>query len=121
MHIQFAELPVFDQHRAKSFYVEHFGCHVAADQSIELNGGRWTVLKFEDSETTLHFLRRKDEIPSAEPVLMLVDDDVEGTITALQSKGVEIITRLPAAPWRPSRMIAEFRDSEDNRMILSSR
>ena len=121
MHIQFAELPVFDQDRAKSFYVEHFGCYVAADQPIEPNGWRWIELQFEDSETTLHFLRRKDEIPSAQPVLVLVDEDVEGTIAALQSKGVEIIARPQAAPWRPSRTIAEFRDSEGNCMVLSSR
>ena len=25
MHIQFAELPVFDQDRAKQFYIAHFG------------------------------------------------------------------------------------------------
>jgi predicted enzyme related to lactoylglutathione lyase len=31
MHIQFAELPAFDQERAKRFYVEKFGCAVAAD------------------------------------------------------------------------------------------
>jgi predicted enzyme related to lactoylglutathione lyase len=31
MHIQFAELPVFDQERAKRFYVGHFDCRVVAD------------------------------------------------------------------------------------------
>ena len=48
MHIQFAELPVFDQDRARSFYVEHFGCLVAADQPMEPNGWRWIELQFED-------------------------------------------------------------------------
>jgi predicted enzyme related to lactoylglutathione lyase len=33
MHIQFAELRVFDQDRAKSFYVEHFGCQIATSQN----------------------------------------------------------------------------------------
>jgi predicted enzyme related to lactoylglutathione lyase len=120
MYIQFAELPVFDQDRAKSFYVEHFGCRVVADQPMGRNGWRWIELKFEGAETTLHFLRRNDESPSAEPVLVLVDDDVEGAIAALQSKGVEIITKPQAAPWQPTRTIGEFRDSEGNRIVLGS-
>jgi predicted enzyme related to lactoylglutathione lyase len=41
MHIQFAELPVFDQDRAKSFYVEHFGCQIAADQP---HGTEWVAM-----------------------------------------------------------------------------
>jgi len=85
------------------------------------NGWRWIELKFNSAETTLHFLRRDDEVPSAEPVLVLVDDDVEGTIAALQSNGVEIITRPQAAPWQPTRTIAEFRDSEGNRVVIGSR
>jgi predicted enzyme related to lactoylglutathione lyase len=121
MHIQFAELPVFDQDRAKSFYVELFGCQIAADQPMGRNGWRWIELKFNSAETTLHFLRRDDEVPSAEPVLVLVDDDVEGTIAALQSNGVEIITRPQAAPWQPTRTIAEFRASEGNRIVIGNR
>lgn len=31
MHIQFAELPVFDQDRAIAFYVDNLGCEVASD------------------------------------------------------------------------------------------
>ena len=120
MHIQFAELPVFGQDRAKSFYFEHFRCHVATDLSIRRNGWRRIELKFEDADTTLHFVRRKHESSCAEPVLVLVDEDVGGSIAALQSKGVEIITRPQVAPWQPTRTIAEFRDSEGNRMVLGS-
>lgn len=34
MHIQFAELPVFNQERAKKFYTDHFDCQVAADEPM---------------------------------------------------------------------------------------
>lgn len=121
MHIQFAELPVFNQDRAKAFYVEHFGCQIAADQSMGQPRWRWIELKFDGARTTLHFLRRKDEAPSAGAVLVLVAKDVDGTIAALESKGVEIITKPQTAPWDPTRTIGEFRDSEGNRMVLSSR
>jgi predicted enzyme related to lactoylglutathione lyase len=121
MHIQFAELPVFDQDRAKKFYIDHFGCEVAADAPMGKDGWRWIELKFPGAETALHFVRRKDDTPSAEPVLVLVDDDVEATVKSLKSKGAEIITEPREAPWQPGRTVAEFRDSEGNRLVIGSR
>jgi predicted enzyme related to lactoylglutathione lyase len=121
MHIQFAELPVFNQDRAKAFYTGHFGCAVAADVPMGPDGWRWIELKFAGADTTLHFHRRPDNSPSVQPVMVLVDDDVAATAKALKSKGVEIITEPQAAPYDPGRTVAEFRDSEGNRMMISSR
>jgi predicted enzyme related to lactoylglutathione lyase len=120
MHIQFAELPVTDQERAKAFYIEHFGCEIAADQPMGKDW-RWIELRFPHAETTLHFLPRKDEKPSAGPVLVVVADHVEDITSRLRLKGVEIITNPQPAPWRPGLTIAEFRDSEGNRIVVSSR
>jgi predicted enzyme related to lactoylglutathione lyase len=121
MHIQFAELPVLDQDRAKQFYTEHLNCQVAADQPMGDGGWRWIELKFPGAETTLHFIRRGDDAPSAQPVLVLVDNDVGATIAGLKSRGVEIITEPQEAPWEPGRIVAEFRDSEGNRMVIGSK
>jgi predicted enzyme related to lactoylglutathione lyase len=122
MHIQFAELPVFDQERARKFYTENLGCKVAADAPMGKDGWRWIELKFAGAETALHFVRRNDDAPSAEPVLVLVDDDdVAATVETLRSKGVEIITEPQEAPWQPGRTVAEFRDSEGNRMVIGSK
>jgi predicted enzyme related to lactoylglutathione lyase len=121
MYIQFAELPVTNQDRAKAFDVEHLGCEIAADQPMGKQEWRWIELRFPNAETTLHFLPRKDEKPSAGPALVLVDDHVEGIIARLRSKRVEIITDPQPAPWRPGLTIAEFRDSEGNRIVVSSR
>ncbi|UXN75564.1 VOC family protein [Devosia sp. A8/3-2] len=120
MHIQFAELPVFDQERAKAFYVEHLHCTIAADVPLGESGWRWIELKFAGAETALHFVRRGDDAPAADPVLVLVDADVAGTAAALKAGGVEIITEPQAAPYDPTKLVAEFRDSEGNRMVLSS-
>ena len=120
MHVQFAELPVFDQDRAKTFYVDHFDCEVAADVPMSEDGWRWIEIKFAGADTSLHFVRRKDDAPSAEPVLVLVDDDVEGIVKSLKSKGVEIVSEPQAAPYDAGRTVAEFRDSEGNRMVISS-
>jgi predicted enzyme related to lactoylglutathione lyase len=120
MHIQFAELPVFDQDRAKTFFIEKLGCEVAADAPMSKDGWRWIELKLPGAETTLHFHRRKDDAPSDEPVLVFVDPDVRGTVEALRAKGVEIITEPQEARWQPGRIVAEFRDSEGNRLVLGS-
>jgi predicted enzyme related to lactoylglutathione lyase len=56
VHIQFAELPVFDQERATAFYLDQFDCRVVAE-----------------------------------------------------------------APWQPGPTVAEFRDSEGNRIAIGSR
>lgn len=121
MHIQFAELAVFDQERAKAFHIDHLNCRVVADRPMSNDGWRWIELGFPGTDTALHFLRRKDEAPSEGPVLVLVDNDVEDTVQRLKSQGVKIITEPQPAPWQPGRMIAEFRDSEGNRMVIASR
>src|SRR5260370_11731299 len=63
MHVQFAELPVFNQHRAKGSYVEHFGCHLPADQPMEPPAWRWIHLHFPPPHTTLHSLPRHSPNP----------------------------------------------------------
>jgi predicted enzyme related to lactoylglutathione lyase len=121
MHIQFAELPVRDQSRAKRFYVDHFGCSAAADAPMGSNGWRWIELKFPGSQTTLHFVNARPDDPSDGPVLVLVDDDVTTTVETLRARGVEILTEPHRPPWQPGRTVAEFRDSEGNRMVIGSR
>jgi predicted enzyme related to lactoylglutathione lyase len=120
MRIKFAELPVFNQDRAKAFYMEHFDCQVAVDAPMGPDSWRWIELQFPGVETTLHFLQRPDENPSTGPVMVLVDDKVEDVVSRLKASGVKANDPKPA-PWQPGVTIAEFWDSEGNRMVLSSR
>ncbi|MGW5875997.1 VOC family protein [Nocardiopsis terrae] len=121
MHIQFAELPVFDQDRAKDFYTDRLGCRVLADVPMDEDGRRWIELGFPGADTALHLVPRPDEEPSPGPVLVLVEDDVKGTVEALRAKGVEIVTEPEEAAYMPGVTVAEFRDSEGNRMVVSGR
>jgi predicted enzyme related to lactoylglutathione lyase len=121
MHVQFAELPVSDQDRARRFYLDHFGCAVVADVPLGQDGWRWIELKFPGAETNLHFVRRNHGKPREEPDTMLVADDVVATIEALRAGGVEILTEPQEAPWQAGRIVAEFRDSEGNRVAIGSR
>ena len=120
MHIQFAELPVFDQDRAKAFYQRHLNCTVAADAPMGADGWRWIELRFPGAVTNLHFVHRADDKPSDMPTLVLVDTDVAATIASLKADGVEIVTEPKEAPWQPGRLVGEFRDSEGNRMVIAS-
>jgi predicted enzyme related to lactoylglutathione lyase len=120
MHIKFAMLPVRDQSRARDFYVKTFGCEVAVDKPYKDDGWRWIELRFPNAETTLRFERRENDSPSATPVLVLVDTDVDATVASLKSRGVEIITEPKETPWEPGRRFAEFRDSEGNRIVIAT-
>lgn len=121
MHIQFAELPVSNPGRAKKFYTEHFDCRVAADQPMGKDGWRWIELKFPDAETALHFVTRKDDAPSEAPVLVLVTENVDETVKRLRSHGVKIVSEPHEPPWQPGRLVAEFQDSEGNRIMIGSK
>lgn len=120
MHVQFAELPVHDQDRAKSFYVEKLRLSVAADVPMGEGGWRWIELKADGAQTAIHFTRRADDAASGEPTMVLIDDDVTATVGALRKNSVEIISEPGPAPYDPSLTVAAFRDSEGNYMILSS-
>lgn len=120
MHVKFAELPVSDQDRAIAFYSRHLGATVVSDSSYGDDGWRWVELGFDGEKTHLLLARRQDDRPSDKPAMVLIDDAVEDIIRRLKETGVEIITEPRKAPWNPSQTFAEFRDSEGNRVVLSS-
>jgi predicted enzyme related to lactoylglutathione lyase len=120
MHIQFADLPVADQDRAKRFYVETLGCEPVSDVAMGPDGWRWIEVRFPGAHTTLHFIRRSAPPPADVPVMALVAEDVPATVEALRSRGVEIFAEPHNPPWRPGRTVAEFIDSEGNRLMLGS-
>jgi predicted enzyme related to lactoylglutathione lyase len=120
MHVKFAPLPVFDQQRAIAFYTKHLGCKVVVDKSYKDDGWRWIELGFEGADTSLQFEQRSNDMPSAAPILVLVDRNVDEVVAALRAQGVEIITEPQEAPWDKGRRFAEFRDSEGNRIVIGT-
>jgi predicted enzyme related to lactoylglutathione lyase len=120
MHIKFAMLPVFDQQRAKDFYVRGLGCHVAVEKPYREDGYKWIELSFTGSETRLLLEKREDQTTSSAPVLVLIDPDLSQTIASLTDRGVEILSEPHEASWEPGQRLAEFRDSEGNRIVLTS-
>ena len=120
MHIQFAELPVVDQDRARDFYVSALACRVVADVPMGEGGWRWVELGLPGAATNLHFVRRRADQDPDMPVLVLVSEDVATSVAALKAKGATILSEPDVAPYDPELIVTEFRDSEGNRMVLSS-
>jgi hypothetical protein len=54
-------------------------------------------------------------------VQFVVDEDIEGSFASLKSRNVEIISEPAQAPWRPDRIVLEFRDSEGNLIVIASK
>ncbi len=121
MFVSFADLPVFDQARAKAFYVDKFGCELIADAAMGPGDWRWVEVQFPGAQTAIHFARRKDEAPSDGPVMVFMDKDLPVTVRELASKGVTIVKDVGPAPWNPRMSAAEVDDSEGNRIVLTSR
>ena len=120
MHIQFAELPVADQDRARQFYTERLGCEVVADVPMSEDGWRWIELKLPGAETNLHFQDRRGGSSSSEPVIVFVADDVAAAVADLRARGVAIVTEPEPAPYDPGRTTAMIEDSEGNLIVISS-
>lgn len=121
MHIQFAELPVADFDRAIAFYADAFACTVAADVVMNEAGDRWVELAIPGAETNLHFLKRAEQAMSDMSVLVFVMEDVADTVAQLRQRGVAILAEPHSPAWEPGKVVAEIRDSEGNRIVLSGR
>lgn len=121
MHLQFAELPVFDQDRALAFYTQHLGCTVRVDTPMGDDHWRWIEVDFPGDDTALHFLHRENDAPSTGPVLVHVTDDVGATIEDLRDGDIPILVEPTESPFQPGHTIAAFQDSEGNQMMLVDR
>lgn len=121
MFVQFAELPVFNQERAKEFYVGKLGCELVADAQMGPSDWRWIEVRFPGAQTSLHFVRRQDDAPSKGPVLVFLADDLNSEVRELAAKGVTIVKDVGPAPYDPRRQVAEIDDSEGNRIVISGK
>jgi predicted enzyme related to lactoylglutathione lyase len=121
MFVSFADLPVYNQARAKAFYVDKFGCELIADAPVGDDRWRWIEVRFPGAQTAIHFVHRQDEAPSDGPVMVLMAEDLHSTVRELASKGVAIVRDVGPAPWNPQMQVAELDDTEGNRIVLTSR
>ncbi len=117
--IKFLGIPVQDQDRALQFYTEKLGFRVFTDQQFAENQ-RWIELSIPGAETGIVLFTpsgHEDRIGTFVNTSWEVDD-LEGTYSELQAKGVEFAGPPKKQPWGSFVMM---KDSEGNQIVLSSR
>lgn len=117
--INFQSIPVTDQDRALTFYIEHLGFHVHTDAPYS-EGWRWIFLNLPGADTRLHFSKPEELQFSNVPALCLVSDDVDAEAARFKAAGVVISQGPDDAPWAPGVRWLMIKDSEDNLILLES-
>lgn len=103
--IAMVSLPVNDQERAKSFYVEKLGFTVIADyimgnaEAGDRAGNRWVMLLPPGGGVSITLTTWFEDLHPGEMKMSLSTSDVEKTYQELQSKGVKPNSEISDAPW----------------------
>jgi predicted enzyme related to lactoylglutathione lyase len=116
--IKFVTVPVADQNRALDFYTDKLGFTIITDQPFD-EKQRWIELRVPKAETrVVLFTMNGDEkrIGSMMPATFACDD-IDQTYKELTDRGVEFEGKPQKQPWGTYAM---FKDSEDNRFVLSA-
>jgi predicted enzyme related to lactoylglutathione lyase len=116
--VKFVSIPVVDQDRALAFYTEKLGFRVATDQPFDGNQ-RWIELAIPGADTGVVLFRTEEgPQPGGFMNMSFWTEDANSTAKTLKERGVEFIADPKKEKWGVS---AIFRDSEGNRIVLSSR
>ena len=117
--IKFIGIPVADQDRALDFYTEMLGFRILTDQQFGA-GQRWIELSIPGAETGVALFTpegHEDRIGTFVSTSWEVDN-VEKSYEALLAKGVTFTAPPVKQAWGTSVIM---KDSEGNRIVLSSR
>jgi predicted enzyme related to lactoylglutathione lyase len=117
--IKFLGIPVRDQDRALRFYTEKLGFRILTDQEFS-EKQRWIELSIPGAETGIVLFTpegHEDRIGTFVHTSWETDN-VEKAYGELSARGVEFTSPPQKQPWGN---FAIFKDSEDNKIVLSSR
>jgi catechol 2,3-dioxygenase-like lactoylglutathione lyase family enzyme len=122
MAMQFLQLvfvPVSDQDRAKSFYVDVLGFEVLADEPMGPDR-RWLQVGPKGAETSIVLATWLERIePGAIENLVFQTDDIEADVTELRERGLELVgDGIQDMPWA---RVARFDDPDGNRLAVQTR
>jgi catechol 2,3-dioxygenase-like lactoylglutathione lyase family enzyme len=116
--VQIVSVPVSDQGRARTFYVDTLGFELRADQGWG-DGMRWVEVAPEGSATSLTLVTWFESMPPGSlQGLVLTADDIHATHEELAGKGVPF--DFPPTEM-PGGTQAVFRDPDGNGLVLSQR
>ena len=103
--IAMISLPVSDQERAKSFYVDKLGFTVIADyimgnaEAGERAGNRWVMLLPPGGGVSITLTTWFEDLRPGAMKMSLSTSDVEKTYQELEFKGVQPNNEISDAPW----------------------
>ena len=117
-NVQVVSVPVSDQERAKTFYVEVLGFELRADDSWG-QGMRWVEVAPTGSSTSLSLVTWFESMPPGSlQGLVVATDDIQATYKELVAKGVPF-------DFPPTKQLggtqAVFRDPNGNGLVLWER
>lgn len=116
--IQVVSIPVSDQERAKTFYVETLGFEARADATFPQDGRqqRWIEVAPKDGTTTFTLVTWFPQMPAGSlQGVVLTSDDIEGDYAALKARGLSFDGEIQQAPWGT---FATFSDPDGNGFVL---
>lgn len=108
-------VPVSDQERAKSFYVDTLGMDLVRDDS-SVPGMRWVQVAPPDGGTQLTLVTWFDSMPAGSlRGLVLRMADLQGTYDTLVGKGVKFEGPPTVQPWGTETVV---HDPDGNQIVL---
>jgi predicted enzyme related to lactoylglutathione lyase len=116
--VKFVSIPVRDQDRALTFYVNTLGFTLITDQPMG-PGQRWVEVRPPKGETGVALFTppgQENRIGTFTG-LSLECDDVQRTYEELSARGVEFSELPKSQPWG---VMAILKDSEGNQIVLST-
>jgi catechol 2,3-dioxygenase-like lactoylglutathione lyase family enzyme len=115
MWVESVSVPVGDQERAKSFYVDTLGFELLVDNTWRA-GMRWSEVAPEGSATSLMLVTwQAGMLPGMYRVIVMATDEVHTVHQELLAKGVDF--ELPPTQT-PRGTQAMFRDPDGNPLML---
>jgi lactoylglutathione lyase len=94
-------VPVTDQDRALSFYVEELGLEKRLDEPVEQLGGRWVEVAPRGGATSIALVPAHDAVPAGvETGIRLTAPDAAAVHAELEARGVDVgeLLRWPGVP-----------------------
>lgn len=114
--IRVLSLPVADQDRARSFYVDTLGFELLADNSMGPDQ-RWVQVGPPGADTSITLVTWFDTmVPGMVKGLVLETDDLDSDVAVLSGRGVAI-GDIQDAPW--GRYVT-FDDPDGNGIVLQA-
>lgn len=115
--VQLLSVPVSDQDRAKSFYLDTLDFTLISDMELSPEM-RWVLVAPPGGQTALTLVTWFPTMPAGSlRGLVLESDSLEADVTRLLAHGVDIPNGFEVAPWGK---FVQFSDPDGNGIVLQT-